>query len=79
MGICDFRFKCYKLFDSYENISQLFLKHWIRNLNEILAQIYKFRFGKEFRLPVLCCASISRSLVGVAGGATKAAVAQHQV
>ena len=30
-------------------------------------------------LPVLCGAGVGRSLVGVAGGATKAAVAQHQV
>jgi len=29
-------------------------------------------------LPVLCLAGVGRSLVGVAGGATKAAVAQHQ-
>ena len=29
-------------------------------------------------LPVLCGAGVGRSLVGVAGGATKAAVAQHQ-
>jgi len=29
-------------------------------------------------LPVLCFAGVGRSLVGVAGGATKAAVAQHQ-
>ena len=29
-------------------------------------------------LPVLCVAGVGRSLVGVAGGATKAAVAQHQ-
>eukprot|EP00088_Acartia_fossae_P013012 TRINITY_DN1673_c0_g1_i10.p1 TRINITY_DN1673_c0_g1~~TRINITY_DN1673_c0_g1_i10.p1 ORF type:complete len:403 (-),score=64.79 TRINITY_DN1673_c0_g1_i10:473-1681(-) len=35
-------------------------------------------FSKDLTLGVLCCASVSRSLVGVAGGATKAAVAQHQ-
>jgi len=29
-------------------------------------------------MPVLCVAGVGRSLVGVAGGATKAAVAQHQ-
>ena len=29
-------------------------------------------------LPVLCLTGLGRSLVGVAGGATKAAVAQHQ-
>lgn len=44
----------------------------------MLIEILTPKFGKEFTLPVLCCASISRSLVGVAGGATKAAVAQHQ-
>ena len=37
------------------------------------------RFSRELTLPVLCLASLSRSIVGVAGGATKAAVAQHQV
>ena len=30
-------------------------------------------------LPTLCVTGVGRSLVGVAGGATKAAVAQHQV
>ena len=29
-------------------------------------------------MPTLCGAGLGRSLVGVAGGATKAAVAQHQ-
>jgi len=49
-------------------------------LNDLamLIEILTPRFGKEYTLPVLCCASVSRSLVGVAGGATKAAVAQHQ-
>jgi len=49
-------------------------------LNDIamLIEILTPRFGKEWTLPVLCVASVSRSLVGVAGGATKAAVAQHQ-
>ena len=30
-------------------------------------------------LPLVCTAGVARSVVGVAGGATKAAVAQHQV
>jgi len=33
---------------------------------------------KAFFLPLVCVAGVGRSLVGVAGGATKAAVAQHQ-
>ena len=33
---------------------------------------------KELVMPTLCMAGVGRSLVGVAGGATKAAVAQHQ-
>jgi len=33
---------------------------------------------KQMVMPVLCLAGVGRSLVGVAGGATKAAVAQHQ-
>ena len=37
------------------------------------------RLRKDLTLPVLCLASLARSIVGVAGGATKAAVAQHQV
>jgi len=34
---------------------------------------------KDLVMPTLCMAGVGRSLVGVAGGATKAAVAQHQV
>ena len=33
---------------------------------------------RELVLPTLCMTGLGRSLVGVAGGATKAAVAQHQ-
>ena len=33
---------------------------------------------KQMVMPTLCMAGVGRSLVGVAGGATKAAVAQHQ-
>jgi len=49
-------------------------------LNDLamLMEIVTPRFGREWTLAVLCIASLSRSIVGVAGGATKAAVAQHQ-
>jgi len=49
-------------------------------LNDIamFIEIVTPRLSKDMTLAVLCGASFSRSIVGVAGGATKAAVAQHQ-
>jgi len=49
-------------------------------LNDVamLIEIITPRLRKDLTLPVLCLASLARSIVGVAGGATKAAVAQHQ-
>ena len=37
------------------------------------------RLAKDLTLACFCLAALARSIVGVAGGATKAAVAQHQV
>ena len=36
-------------------------------------------FPKNLFAPLLCCSAVSRAIVGVAGGATRAAVTQHQV
>lgn len=34
--------------------------------------------SSSIRLPIFCVSSVARSLVGVAGGATRAAITQHQ-
>jgi len=50
----------------------------ILNDGVMMVELLAGALPKEMVMPTLCVAGVGRSLVGVAGGATKAAVAQHQ-
>lgn len=50
----------------------------VTNDTVMLVELVAPALPKSLVMPVLCLAGVGRSLVGVAGGATKAAVAQHQ-
>jgi len=50
----------------------------ILNDGVMLVELLAATLPKQMVMPTLCVAGVGKSLVGVAGGATKAAVAQHQ-
>eukprot|EP00092_Neocalanus_flemingeri_P011881 GFUD01012813.1.p1 GENE.GFUD01012813.1~~GFUD01012813.1.p1 ORF type:complete len:393 (+),score=127.08 GFUD01012813.1:524-1702(+) len=50
----------------------------ILNDGVMMVELLAGALPKQMVMPTLCVAGVGRSLVGVAGGATKAAVAQHQ-
>lgn len=50
----------------------------ILNDGAILVDLSAPIFGRSLFPYVVCCSSVLRSLVGVAGGATRAALTQHQ-
>ena len=65
------------------NVGYLLIKRWrlfadLLNDLVMLVELGAGQLPKPALLPVLCLTGLGRSLVGVAGGATKAAVAQHQ-
>lgn len=50
----------------------------VLNDGVMMVELMATALPKQLVMPTLCAAGVGRSLVGVAGGATKAAVAQHQ-
>jgi len=72
------------LFAAYTSTSLDFdCKRWrmfadVLNDGVMMVELMAGVLPKDLVMPTLCVAGVGRSLVGVAGGATKAAVAQHQ-
>jgi len=72
------------LFAAYTSTSLDFdCKRWrmfadVLNDGVMMVELMAGVLPKDLVMPTLCMAGVGRSLVGVAGGATKAAVAQHQ-
>ena len=72
------------IFAAYSGTSLDFdCKRWrmfadVLNDGVMMVELMAGVLPKQLVMPTLCLAGVGRSLVGVAGGATKAAVAQHQ-